>query len=222
MASTRMLLRMISLVWTSTPARFSASRSRRLRMTSTRSLGRMNPPAPVSGEISVEIARMPDGRIAAMKPEPPALMSFASRTGSPARDGAGHLLDGLRHLGAAHEVRAGGGGRPDLPLDIACGQDLTHADIDLGDQNLDGVDLCDGSRRSGRRVGSCRQQCGNSASSNGNAEDNETRGFHTLHFPRSRSGRFGPSLVISPAKRQSMVNEAYLNPVNRNLPRRPC
>jgi hypothetical protein len=26
----------------------------------------MKPPAPVSGEISVEIARMPDGRIAAM------------------------------------------------------------------------------------------------------------------------------------------------------------
>ncbi len=40
--------------------------SRRDRITSTRSFGRMKPPAPVSGEISVEMARMPDGRIAAM------------------------------------------------------------------------------------------------------------------------------------------------------------
>ena len=47
----------------------------------------MNPPAPVSGEISVEIARMPVGRIAAMKPEPLALTSFCSRIGSPAMKG---------------------------------------------------------------------------------------------------------------------------------------
>ena len=86
-ASTRTLLRMISLVWTSTPAAFSASLSRRLRITSTWSFGRMKPPAPVSGEISVEMARMPAGRIAAMKPEPLALMSLASRIGSPATNG---------------------------------------------------------------------------------------------------------------------------------------
>ena len=47
----------------------------------------MKPPAPVSGEISVEIARMPVGRIAAMKPEPLALTSFCSRIGSPAMKG---------------------------------------------------------------------------------------------------------------------------------------
>ena len=57
-------------------------------MTSTRSLGRMKPPAPVSGDISVEIARMPVGRMAAMKPEPLALTSFCSRIGSPAMKGA--------------------------------------------------------------------------------------------------------------------------------------
>src|ERR1700737_5342554 len=61
--------------------------SRFERMTSTRSLGRMKPPAPVSGEISVEMARMPAGRIAAMKPEPLALTSFGSRIGSPAVKG---------------------------------------------------------------------------------------------------------------------------------------
>src|SRR5882757_2266369 len=62
--------------------------SRFERMTSTRSLGSMKPPAPVSGEISVEMARMPVGKIAAMKPDPLALTSFGSRIGSPARNGA--------------------------------------------------------------------------------------------------------------------------------------
>ncbi len=47
----------------------------------------MKPPAPVSGEISVETARMPVGRIAAMKPDPSAFTSFCSRIGSPAMNG---------------------------------------------------------------------------------------------------------------------------------------
>ena len=62
-------------------------RSRRDRITSTRSFGRIKPPAPVSGEISVEIARMPDGRIAAMKPRAVGLDQLLSRTGSPATNG---------------------------------------------------------------------------------------------------------------------------------------
>src|ERR1700716_4228102 len=62
--------------------------SRLERMTSTRSFGRIKPPAPVSGEISVETARMPLGRMAAMKPEPLALTSFGSRIGSPAMNRA--------------------------------------------------------------------------------------------------------------------------------------
>ena len=78
---------MISELTASVPL-LSATFSRRVRMTSTRSLGRMKPPAPVSAEISVEIARMPVGRIAAMKPEPLALTSLASRIGSPAIKGA--------------------------------------------------------------------------------------------------------------------------------------
>src|SRR6185312_12030439 len=40
-----------------------------------------------SGEISVETARMPVGRIAAMKPDPLALTSLGSRIGSPAMNG---------------------------------------------------------------------------------------------------------------------------------------
>ena len=81
-----MLARMIS-DWTTSAPLLSGFFSRLERMTSTRSFGRMKPPAPVSGEISVEIARMPVGRIAAMKPEPLALTSFCSRIGSPAMKG---------------------------------------------------------------------------------------------------------------------------------------
>jgi hypothetical protein len=54
-------------------------------MISTRSFGRMKPPAEVAPRVSIEIAtaRMPAGRIADMKPEPSALMSFSRRIGSP-------------------------------------------------------------------------------------------------------------------------------------------
>jgi hypothetical protein len=51
-------------------------------------VGQNKPPAPVSGGISVEMARMPVGRIAAMKPDPLALTSFGSRIGSSAMSGA--------------------------------------------------------------------------------------------------------------------------------------
>ena len=54
-------------------------------MTSTWSLGRMKPPAEVSAEICTETARLPAGRIADMKPRS-ALISLASRTGSPAKN----------------------------------------------------------------------------------------------------------------------------------------
>src|SRR5580704_5365913 len=69
-------------------AGFSGCFSRRERITSTRSFGRMKPPAPVSGDTSVDTARAPLGRIAAMKPEPVLLTSFCSRIGSPAMTGS--------------------------------------------------------------------------------------------------------------------------------------
>src|SRR3981081_3705898 len=79
-----MLERMISPVWVSAPAALSASLlSRRDRMTSTWAFGRMKPAALVSGVMSIAIARLPLGRIAAMYPEPLALISLASRIGSP-------------------------------------------------------------------------------------------------------------------------------------------
>ena len=105
-----------------------ALRVARERMTSTRSFGRMKPPAPVSGEISVETARMPDGRIAAMKPaEPLALISLASRIGSPAANGARaigavELLDGVRLVFLGDVAFAGGRRRPGLPLQILAGR----------------------------------------------------------------------------------------------------
>ena len=91
-ARTRMFDRMISELMTSPALGCSGLRSRLDKSTSTRSFGRMKPPAPVSGEISVETARMPAGRIAAMKPEPSALTSFCSRIGSPAMNGARAIM----------------------------------------------------------------------------------------------------------------------------------
>jgi len=44
----------------------------------------------------------------------------------------------------------------------------------------------------------------------GDGKDDDTRGSHTLHFPRLRFGPHRADGWISPAKRQSMVNEAYL------------
>ena len=68
-------------------------------------VGQDEPAAPVSGEISVETARMPEGRIAAMNPEPLGLISLASRIGSPATSGvarerAGQVRDRIRPVGS--------------------------------------------------------------------------------------------------------------------------
>jgi len=47
---------------------FGVSETWRVTMTSTRSLGRMKPPAPVSVAIGIDTARMPGVSRAAMKP----------------------------------------------------------------------------------------------------------------------------------------------------------
>src|SRR6202171_4973782 len=90
--------------------------SRLERMTSTRSFGRIKPPAAVSGEISVEMARMPVGRIAAMKPEPLALTSFGSRLGSPAIHGARAIEPALWVVASGRSLR-----RMKLLLAVAAG-----------------------------------------------------------------------------------------------------
>src|SRR5258708_31304682 len=91
--------------------------SRFERMTSTRSLGRIKPPAPVSGEISVETARMPAGRIAAMKPEPLALTSVGWRIGSPAMNGARAIEPAISLVASGRSL-----GRIKLLLAVAAGQ----------------------------------------------------------------------------------------------------
>ncbi|MBA7640734.1 hypothetical protein ES703_48405 [subsurface metagenome] len=116
MASTRTLDRMISEL-TISGAPLSAFLSRLVSSTSTRSLGRMKPPAPVSGEISVETARMPVGRIAAMKPEPSAFTSFGSRIGSPAIKGARAIMPLIWLVASGRSERL-----MKLPLALAVGQ----------------------------------------------------------------------------------------------------
>ena len=108
----------------------------------------MKPPAPVSGEISVETARMPVGRIAAMKPEPSAFTSFCSRIGSPAMNGARAIeptisVGGVGPFAAADEGAAGGRRRPGLPLHILRLDRLAEADVGFRDQNVDGLQLRD-------------------------------------------------------------------------------
>ena len=108
---------MISELTTSGEPEWSAFFSRFVRMTSTRSLGRMKPPAPVSGEISVEMARMPVGRIAAMKPEPLALTSFGSRIGSPAMKGERAIEPAIWVVASGRSLR-----RMKVLLALAAGQ----------------------------------------------------------------------------------------------------
>ncbi len=84
-----MLVRMVAAVWTSPMPERDASSSRAVRSTSTRSFGRMKPPAVFEPRASIEIAtaRLPEGRIADRKPLPLALISFSRRIGSPDRNG---------------------------------------------------------------------------------------------------------------------------------------
>src|SRR5262245_7419417 len=68
---------------------------------------------------------------------------------------------------------------------------MAHADVRLGDKDLDGVDLDDRRRGRGRRLRPARQQGGQPAGSDGNAENDDTRGFHTLSLS-TNTQRVGP------------------------------
>jgi hypothetical protein len=63
---------------------------------------------------------------------------------------------------------------------------LAKRDIALGDQNIDGIQLGGFGRCGGRRlvIATPGEQRRDSASGDGDNEDNKTRGFHTLHFPQ--------------------------------------
>ena len=157
------------------------------RTTSTRSFGRMKPPAPVSAEISVDTARMPVGRMAAMKPEPLALTSFCSRIGSPAMNGARAIeptisLDGLGPVLLANEAAARTGFGPGLPLQVFGGDGLAETDVILGHQrrpSSEFADGCDGAAASlshtARKIG------GNAAGTNAiRSRTDNSGGVHTL------------------------------------------
>ena len=66
-----------------------------------------------------------------------------------ARNRARDLLGGLRAVGALDEAAARGRRRPGLPLQIVRLHRLAEADLVLGDENVDRLQLCDGLGRSG-------------------------------------------------------------------------
>ena len=103
-----------------------------------------------------------------------------------ARDRAGELLDRVTALGLADEDRACRLGRPELPLHVLRRDRLAELDVDLGDQDLDGVDRGgdDGLRRRRLFATAAGEQRGSAAGGDRDHEDNKTRGFHTLHFPQ--------------------------------------
>jgi len=79
----------VRIVWESCTSLLLAREldsSRKVRITSTRSFGRMKPPAELVPRLSVTMAtaRMPGGRIAAMNPLS-GRTSFCARIGSPVR-----------------------------------------------------------------------------------------------------------------------------------------
>ena len=108
----------------------------------------MKPPAPVSGEISVEIGahagRQDRGHEAgAVGLDQLRLADRLAGDEGRARDRAGDLGCRVGTLVAADEVVAGGRRRPGLPLQVFRLDRLAEADVGLGDQHVDGRQLRD-------------------------------------------------------------------------------
>ena len=98
-------------------------RRRCVRITSTRSLGRIRRPAAVSSLMRVEMARMPAGRIAASTPPSPAFTSFSerdrlTRQHRRAGNGAGEVVDGVGPRAPLDILGVGRALRPILPAEI--------------------------------------------------------------------------------------------------------
>ena len=100
-----------------------------------------------------------------------------------ARDRAGDLGRRIRPFVAADEDVARGRRRPGLPLQVLGLDRLAEADVGLGDENVDGRQLRDRRGRSRLVVGSARKICGNAAGADGDGQDDNACGIHTLHFP---------------------------------------
>ena len=158
---------------------------RGVRITSTRSFGRMKPPAPVSGEIWVEMARMPDGRIAAMKPEPLAFTSFASRIGSPATKGARTIMPLRFSTAFGRSVL-----RMKLPLAVVAGQacQKTSAGVTTWPREMSDFatristvsNFGTSTLGAGGGIRPASQHGGNATCCYSDSQHNDACGFHTL------------------------------------------
>jgi hypothetical protein len=98
---------------------------------------------------------------------------------------------------------------------VAFGRDAA-LQVDLGDQHIDGFERRHLRRR--RRgflmAALAGQHRSHSARGEGDPEYDKTRGFHYASLSKKTLRRGRRLRGIPPAKRQSMVNEAYLNRVN--------
>jgi hypothetical protein len=140
-------------------------------------------PAPVSGEMGVEMARIPAGKTAARYPPLP-LMSLSSRIGSPVPNGARaidpaicsipfgrcfltmKLADAVAAL--AKSASAMFVVKPLARFRYRCRRPAPHR-LDRGHRRRGG---------SGRRLVGFYEVRGNSAGGKGNTKDEDTRGFH--------------------------------------------
>ncbi len=144
-ASTRILLRMVSLVRDSVLDLLSPL-SRRVRMTSTRSF-RQNEAAGAGFRRDLRGNGAHAGR-QDRRHEARALgvhqLGFADRLARDeghARDLSCKSLDGLRIVVAADEISGRCAGRPGLPLQVGRRQSLTQRDVAMRDQDVNSVDL---------------------------------------------------------------------------------
>ena len=62
---------------------------------------------------------------------------------------------------------------------------LAEADVGLGDENVDGLQLCERRGRLRLVVGPARKICGNAAGTDSDGQDHNACGIHTLHFPQN-------------------------------------
>jgi hypothetical protein len=220
---------MTSLAYTSTPALFSASLSRReydvhliIRQNETAGTGfggdfnRNRSHA--GGQDSGHVAR-------ALRLDQ---LRFTDRLAGQERrpgDGTRELGNGLRPLGFADEPLSGRRSGPSLPAQLFLCHRSAQPDIRIGDQNVGRLELRGGGGRRRRWLRSARQQSGNAAGGEGDDEHYDTRGFHNRQLlPTTRCnptyGRNCHTMprpitwsrtLISAAKGQGMVNEECPN-----------
>jgi len=146
----------------------------------------MNPPAPVSAEIVVDTARMPVGRIAAMKPEPSRLPVWLRGSAPPAMNGTRTIMPARSSMACGRLFL-----RMKLPVDALAGH-VCHwtspGDIawpigmsDRATSTSTVSTLATSGLTSGDFSGPAGQQRGNGTGSDGDGQYDDTRGFSYAH-----------------------------------------